>query len=120
MYLVKLLSSAILVLLLTTAVHAQAAQNTVTFTDNSNGETGFDLFRCTGAACPPTLKLVTIPASAVAAPATVTYIDNTVTEGNVYCYKVDATNGPVTSGFSNTACNSAPIPLNSPSNLVVK
>lgn len=120
MSLAKILNIALLAILLEGVAYAQAAQNTITFTDNSNGETGFDLFRCVGAACSPTAKIITVPANSVAAPSTVTFFDNSVLEGNIYCYKVNATNGTTTSGFSNTSCNTAPIPLSAPTNLLVK
>lgn len=120
MSIVKILNLLILALLLEGVAYAQAAQNTVTFTDNSSGETGFDLYRCTGTACPPIVKIITIPANTVAAPSTVTFFDNSVLEGNIYCYKVNATNGAITSTFSNVSCNTAPIPLSAPTNLLVK
>ena len=120
MFIVRILSATLLALLLSTAVYAQAAQNTITFTDNSNGEIGFDLFRCSGAACPPTVKLVTVPISPVTAPTTVTFFDNSVIEGNIYCYKVQAVGSSTVSAFSNTGCNVTAIPINAPTNLLVK
>ena len=68
------------------AVTISAAQIDLTWTDESNNEDNFVLERCTGAACTTFATLVTAPAG------TTTHSDATVVLGNVYRYRVRATN----------------------------
>ena len=87
-----------LVLLISTA--AQAASAVLTWTDNSTNEQGFDIERKAEACAGTALAFSKIGAVAVNVK---TYTDTTVSEGASYCYRVDAFNGPVKSGYSNTA-----------------
>jgi fibronectin type 3 domain-containing protein len=69
----------------------------LTWTDNSTGETGFSLERAPGGTTSFAV-LVTLPAG------TTTHTDSGLTEGAPYCYRVQATNATGGSTFSNTAC----------------
>lgn len=92
--------SLVLALMLCLFPVAVFAGNTATWVDNSNNETNFVLER-KAVACATALPafgvLVTLPAN------TVTYVDNAVTEGVTYCYRVKATNAAGDSAYSNTA-----------------
>ncbi len=88
---------------------AQAAQVTLTYTDNSTNESGFKIER----------KLLTDPVTAyveIAAPAAnvVSFVDSTILVGQVYCFRVKAFNASATSAYSNEACM-----LMTPSGLVL-
>ncbi len=109
------LSSAVFLLLFASIVHAQAAQLTITFTDNSANETGFELERCQGVGCTAFGLVTTLGANVTS------YIDTAVSEGVTYCYRARAKNTAGFSTYSNTGCGTPPatIPL-APSNLVVK
>jgi len=95
---------------------AQAAdQNTLTWTDNSNNEQGFDIYRkseiCTGSVA--LAKIATVAANVV------TYVDTAVVQGVTYCYAVDAFNTAGTSSLSNTASRTVPFTTPAaPSNLL--
>lgn len=78
---------------------AFAASATLTWTDNSTNETGFDIERkteaCTGSG--PFTPIATVGMNVT------TYKDLTVVEGVTYCYRVDAYNPAGKSPYSNTA-----------------
>ena len=78
---------------------ASAAQNVLTWTDNSSNEQTFKIERKAGA-CAGTgtfVALATVPVN------TTTYTDTAVVVGNTYCYRVRAANASGVSAFSNTA-----------------
>jgi len=94
---------------------AAATQLTLTWTDNATNEDGFTIQRRTSPGG-------TYGALATVGPNTRSYADTTVTEGQGYCYRVQAYNSAGASGFSNEACGTAPTtapaPSPSPSGLV--
>ena len=74
----------------------------LSWTDNSNNETGFKIQRKTGA----TGTYATIATTAANATA---YNDITVTDGTVYYYEVSATNAAGDSAFSNEVSGTTPL-----------
>lgn len=108
----------VVILLLSSLLFAatvEAAQLTLTWTDNSTNETNFQVERCTGASC-TSFTLIGAPGANVT-----TYVDSTVADATTYCYRVRAINSGGSSSYSNTSCatTTTPIPA-APSNLVVK
>ena len=99
---------------------AYAAQNVVTFTDNSGNEQGFYLQRTTAASVALCQSATGWAALQTLAPNIVSYTDIAVTEGVTYCYRVDAYNAAGESAWSNIAGRTVPfsVPL-APSGLVV-
>jgi len=75
--------------------------NNLTWTDNSNNETNFELWYTTGTSNTYSL-LATLPAN------TTSYAHANLTYTTTYCYKVAATNSVGTSAFSNIACANTP------------
>jgi hypothetical protein len=73
-----------------TATPQAGPQVSLTWRDNATNETGFSVQRCTGAACAGFAQI------AIAPPRTNTgntsYVDTTVTPGNIYRYQVFAIN----------------------------
>ena len=67
---------------------ALAASATLTWTDNSNNEKGFDIQRKADTCAGPTAWAN----FAIVGPNIQTYKDLLVTEGSTYCYRVDAWN----------------------------
>jgi len=109
-------------------VAAAGSPVTLTWTDNSAGETGFVIQRAKDSGF--TQELTTFAAD----PDTVTYIDASVVPGTTYYYRIKATNlvGDTTvypapavgfpsksmdSAFSNTATVAVPISIEAPTNL---
>ena len=90
-------------LLLALPLMAWASSNTLTWTDNSTNEQNFNIERTTAAsvaACATAAgftPLISITANSV------TFVDSTVTEGTVYCYRVNASNTAGASAYSNIA-----------------
>lgn len=86
---------------------ALAAQNTLTWTDNSTDETSFIIERATAAnvpACQTAVtwtQIVTVPANLAPPPSSVMFADSVVTVGTVYCYRIKAQNTEGTSLPSN-------------------
>jgi len=99
---------------------AWAAQNTLTWIDNSNNEANFHIERTTAADVPACQTAVGFTEIAVVGVNVVTFTDTAVTENLTYCYRVDASNTAGVSAFSNIAGRTVPltIPL-APSGLVV-
>lgn len=97
------------------AASVEAATLTLTWQDNSTNETGFQVERCTGAAC-TNFALIGAPGLNVT-----TYVDSTLADATTYCYRVRAINSGGASTYTNTACatTTTPIPA-APTNLVVK
>ena len=92
------------------------AANVLTWQDNSNNETAFNIERkveaCTG----------TLPFTPLASVGTntTTYIDSAVVEGASYCYRVNASNSAGASAYSNLAGRTVPFTVpTAPSTLVV-
>ena len=77
-------------------------QVSLSWTDNSNNETGFKIQRKQGA----TGTYATI---ATPGPNVTTYNDSTVTDGTLYYYRVSATNATGDSAFSNEASGTTPL-----------
>jgi hypothetical protein len=75
--------------------------NNLTWTDNSNNETNFDLHYTIGSN-PNYSLLATLPAN------TTSYPHTGLSYTTTYCYKVAATNSIGTSAFSNTDCATTP------------
>ncbi len=75
----------------------------VTFTDNSDNETGFELERAEGACSAGSVftRIATLPPSAGIG-STITYHDDTVQPGRTYCYRARAINPSGQSTYSNT------------------
>ena len=80
-------------------VIAPSGQLTLTWQDNSSDEVDFAIERKTGTSG------VYSQIASVAANVT-TYMDNSVTRGVTYCYRVQAVNSAGASDFSNEACKS--------------
>ena len=80
-------------------VIASSGQLTLTWQDNSSDEVDFAIERKTGTSG------VYSQIASVAANVT-TYMDNSVTRGVTYCYRVQAVNSAGASDFSNEACKS--------------
>ena len=78
---------------------ATAAQLTLSWIDNSDGQASFIIQRATGT----TGTYTTIAQTPLGA---VSYLDAAVTLGTTYCYKVAAVNSAGSSSFSNLACGS--------------
>jgi FtsP/CotA-like multicopper oxidase with cupredoxin domain len=75
-----------------TATQSGALQTTLTWTDNSGNETGFQILRSENAGA--YLPLVTT------GPNVTTYTDNTVIAGRAYRYQVAAVNGIISSAYA--------------------
>ena len=78
-----------------------APQLTLTWQDNSTNEDNFAIQRKTGSSG-------TYAQIAMVAANTVSYVDNGVSSGVTYCYRVDATNSAGPSGYTNEACATVP------------
>ncbi|HRE83655.1 MAG TPA: Ig-like domain-containing protein, partial [Opitutaceae bacterium] len=85
-------------------VAASAAQLTLTWTDNSDNESGFKVERSTAGAA-----FVSIGSTAANA---TTYTDTNVTAGVQYSYRVYAFNSAGESGYTNTAAGMIALPSN--------
>ena len=75
---------------------------TLSWSDNSNNETGFKIQRKTGVT--GTYATIATPGANVT-----TYADGTVTDGTVYFYRVSATNATGDSAFSNEVSGTTPL-----------
>lgn len=89
---------------------AEAASNVLTWTDNSTNEANFDIQRGTAASVAVCASATFAALASVGANVT-TYTDSAVTEGLVYCYRVDASNTAGVSGFSNVAGRLVPFTI---------
>jgi hypothetical protein len=69
----------------------------LTWTDNSNNETNFDIERCTGAGCTGFAPLASVGANVTS------FRDSTVARRTTYQYRVKARNPTGSSAYSNTA-----------------
>jgi hypothetical protein len=94
--LIFLLSAFLLV-----ASNAQSGELTVSWTDNSTTEDGFQVERKTGTTGSYS-QIATVGAN------TTSYTDTGLTGGSTYCYHVRAFNSAGTSSYSNEACGVVP------------
>jgi hypothetical protein len=78
-----------------------AAQLTLNWQDNSTNEDNFAIQRKTGTSG-------TYAQIAMVAANIVSYMDNGVSSGVTYCYRVDAINSAGASAYTNEACATAP------------
>jgi hypothetical protein len=76
--------------------------------DNASGETGFVLERSLNGGAFTVVNGNIAPATGTGS--TVRYTDSTVIPGNTYTYRVKAVNGTGSSGYSNTAKVTTPLP----------
>src|SRR5437870_373542 len=82
-------------------VESDAAQLTLTWTDNSTNEDGFSIERKTG----PTGTFAQI---ATVGPRVTSYIDSGIASVTTYCYRLLAFNTAGNSAYSNEACGTTP------------
>jgi hypothetical protein len=107
----------IALVLLALAVGAEAATNQLDWTDNSDNEALFHVER-KAVACATEGAYIEI---GTVGPNVTTYLDQTVTEGTAYCYRVKASNAAGHSAYSNEAGRTPPLTVPAaPSNLVVQ
>ena len=93
----------ILALCLLTASLGEAAQLTLTWTDNAAGQAWFVIERAANQTG-PFAYLGTNPTGVTG------YYDSAIVTGQIYCYRVAAVNTTGSSPFSNVACGIVPIP----------
>ena len=84
------------------ATAVSASQINLTWSDNAANETGFVIERCEGAGCSNFALLTPVGAN------TTSYNNTGLTASTSYSYRVAATNGAGTSGYSNTASATTP------------
>lgn len=84
------------------ATAASESRVDLTWTDNSDNETGFRIERCEGSACSGFAQIGTTAADVA------TYVDLTVAGGKTYRYRVRAVNTAGTSSYSNIASVTTP------------
>jgi hypothetical protein len=94
-----------------TATAQSGPQVSLSWTDNSNNETGFKIDRATDAGFTQNLVTVAAPANVGA---TASYVDTTVTAGTTYFYRVRATNSAGDSANTNSATVTVPTPPAAP------
>ena len=95
-------------------------QNVLTWTDNSNNETAFDIQRGTAANVAACQSGVTFTALVSVGANVTSYTDTAVVQGTTYCYRIDASNSSGPSAFSNIAGRTVPFTVPaSPSGLTV-
>ena len=80
---------------------APSAQLTLTWQDNSNDEDDFAIERKTGTSGAYS-QIASVAANVTS------YMDNSVTRGVTYCYRVQAVNSVGASAYSNEACEAVP------------
>ena len=109
---------AFLILLLATP--AWAAQNVLTWTDNSTNEANFNIERTTAATVAACQTAVGFTSLASVGFNVATFTDAAVVEGTTYCYRVNASNTAGVSAFSNIAGRTVPFSVPpAPSGLIV-
>ena len=85
-----------------TAVGDGSGRIKLTWTDNSNNETGFKIYRCSGSTCTEFSQIKTVGANVT------TYTDTGRSSGRWYRYRVRAYNSLGNSAYSNIASAQAP------------
>jgi len=99
---------------------AHAAQNTLTWVDNSTNETSFKVERTTASSVANCATAGGFTQIATVGPDIVTYVDSSVNEGTTYCYRVRASNTAGDSAYSNIAGRLVPFTIPAaPANLQV-
>lgn len=112
--------------------HAQAARNTLTWVDNSNGDSQEQFVEVerkiipnpvpltNPVVCGGTVSGTYAKIGQTSGPDITTFADTTVSPGNTYCYRVRAVNATAMSAYSNEAGRYVPFtaPV-APSNLTV-
>ena len=95
------------------ATPAWAAQNVLTWTDNSTNEANFHIERTTAADVAACQTATGFTSLASVGFNVATFTDAVVTEGTTYCYRVNASNPGGVSAFSNIAGRLVPfsVPL---------
>ena len=101
----------IILTLLLLAAPAWAAQNVLTWTDNSTNEANFNIERTTAATVAACQTAAGFAALASVGFNVTTFTDAAVTEGTTYCYRVAASNPAGTSAYSNTASRTVPFTI---------
>ena len=96
-----------------TATAVSSSQINLSWTDNSDNETGFIIERCQGMGCTDFAKIATEGANIT------TYSNSSLMGNATYTYKVQAYNAGGNSGYSNTVSVTTPFPSHpaAPSNL---
>ena len=92
---------ALLVAAVTWHEQVDAAQLTLTWTDNSDNEDGFRIERKTGTSG-TFAQIATVGANVTS------YIDSGLTSGTIFCYRLLAYNVAGDSAYSNEACGTTP------------
>ena len=103
---VRIIGLALLLLLV--VAPAWAAQNILTWTDNSNNEANFNIERTTAATVAACQTATGFAPLASVGFNVVTFTDAAVVEGTTYCYRVNASNTAGASAFSNVAGRTVP------------
>jgi len=103
-----------------TAAPAHAGKLTLTWTDASTNEAGFDIERCQVVAPAATCAnfVASPPLASVGANVT-QYVDLAVAERSAYCYRLRARSGADVSDYSNTGWGTVAVVIPPPSNLTV-
>ncbi len=86
---------------------AEAAQLTLRWSDSAHDQDGFYIERAAGTT--GTFTRIDDTAATV-----MTYVDTGLTGGATYCYRVQAYNSAGVSGYTNTACGTAPTDTQAP------
>jgi len=100
----KTLKATIVGIVLLIAVQVNAATMHLSWTDNSTNEDTFEVQRKLGVSGVYS-KIGEVLANITA------YVDSTVADGTLYCYRVRAVNAAGASAWSNEACAATPAPL---------
>jgi hypothetical protein len=87
---------------LASSAAAQAPTNVLTWTDNSNNESGFRIDRKIGTNG-TFAELATVGSNVTS------YTDSNVTAGNTYCYRVNAFNSAGASAYTGELCKTVPV-----------
>ena len=97
-YFKKIMLFVAAVFLIPSIVYAVPASLSLSWTDNSDNESGFKVERCQGVGCTTFSQITVTGVNAQA------YVDPGLVQASLYCYRVRATNSAGDSAFSNTAC----------------
>ena len=93
------------------AAPAWAAQNVLTWTDNSTNEANFNIERTTAADVAACQTATGFTSLASVGFNVATFTDAAVTEGTTYCYRVNASNPGGVSAFSNISGRLVPFTI---------
>ena len=95
-------------MVLASAAPVWAAQNVLTWQDNSGNEANFHVERTTAADVPACQTATGFAQIATTGANIVTFTDAAASEGLTYCYRVKASNPAGSSGYSNIAGRTVP------------